>query len=185
MLAVVCLLAPGVRAQGGLPSATITPWRTAGGAVYTFPGATVTVCSATAIVNVSTGTCAPAENDANCCFTSAALTTHIPANPFTADGNGNITPFYAAPGQYQISMTGNGVVGTTFPVTVAGTGGGNVVSSGSYSWPGAQTFTVVNGVIYAGGATYPCTAAGLNGALTAFPTPGDYLHAEEIGRAHV
>jgi hypothetical protein len=108
-----------------------------GGAITVFgptgrplAGATVTVCAygATGIP------CSPTVT----VYSDPALTTPT-TNPQTSDGNGQVF-VYAAPGRYTYTVTGNGITGQSFTATVAGSGGGDVLSSGNNTLTGNNTF---------------------------------------------
>jgi len=88
-------------------------------------GATVTVCQPNA-----TGTpCSPLA----VIYTDATLTVAAP-NPFQTDGIGNYH-FYAAPGRYQIQVSGPGITGTItypdviLPADLSSSGSGNNISA--------------------------------------------------------
>lgn len=69
-------------------------------------------------------------------------------NPATSDGNGNMFR-YASPGRYTYTVTGTGIIGTSYTATVSGSGGGtgDVLSGGNNTFTGnnthsgAETFT--------------------------------------------
>lgn len=94
-------------------------------------GATITVCAFGA-----TGLpCSPTIT----VYTDPTLGTPA-TNPGTTDGNGNLF-VYAAPGRYTVTVTGPGITGTSYTATVAGSGGGNVVSTLPNTFSAVNTFT--------------------------------------------
>lgn len=133
---------------------------------HPMPGATVTVCAASA-----TGTpCSPLAQ----LFTDSTLT--VPAtNPFLSDGLGNFH-FYATPGRYQIQISGPGIVGTiTYPdvilpndpstpsfnsVTASGAISALTLSLGGNLAVGGSA--TVNGSLTVAGGPVPSTAAANN-----------------------
>ena len=140
--------------QGGVPSSPIVVVDSLG---RPRAGVTVTVCTSAGI-----GTpCTPLAS----IFTDAALT--IPAtNPTTTDGLGNLPVFYAAPGTYKYTVTGIGITPSgPFTATVAGTGGGNVLSGSPNTFTAANTFSKINGVRVVDGVTFAQTRAGLQAAI--------------------
>ena len=101
-------------AQGAFtPIQTAT--KTVSGFLAPAPAATITVCAAGSI-----GTpCSPALTGT--IFSDIALT--IPkANPFLADSSGNYQ-FVAAPGTFTVTVTGTGVVGYSYQITISATTG--------------------------------------------------------------
>jgi hypothetical protein len=84
--------------------------------VAPIPGAIITVCAA----NTTGNPCSPALT--NALFKDLALTQPL-SNPFQADTNGN-WQFAIANGTYTVTVTGSGLVGNSFQVTVGGGGGG-------------------------------------------------------------
>ena len=90
-------------------------------------GATVHVCTAAA-----TGLpCSPSAN----IYSDAGLTQAL-ANPMTADGLGNYT-FYAAPGRYEIEISGPGITTKQLP---------NVILPSDPSAPTFTTVTTTSGI---------------------------------------
>ncbi len=75
------------------------------------PSAVITVCPAN-----SAGTpCTPTSVSL---FSNFALTTPV-TNPFNADANGNYS-FYLAPGNYTVTITGVGVAGYSYQISLIG-----------------------------------------------------------------
>lgn len=104
-------------------------------------GATVTICAfgATGIP------CSPTIT----VYTDPTLGTPA-TNPATSDGNGNVFR-YASPGRYTFTVTGTGIVGTSYTATVSGSGGGtgDVLSGGNNAFTGANTFKNLNQIRFA------------------------------------
>lgn len=100
-LALLAILAPSAAAQGSRKDDIVL-----GPTGHPIPGATVTVCQATA-----TGTpCSPLAT----LYTDATLTVTAP-NPLQTDGLGNYH-FYAPSGRYMIQISGPSITGTlTYP----------------------------------------------------------------------
>jgi hypothetical protein len=96
-------------------------------------------------------------------------------NPQVSDGLGNVI-VYAAPGTYKFTVTGQGVstTGQPFTATVAGSGGGNVISGGNNIMTGQNSIAAynINNVLYLDGNLYPCSVTGINSAVTALPAAG-------------
>lgn len=144
ILLVVCLFAPqkGFAQGGTIDGQTFGPTGAPKG------GVAVTVCASTA--TVTNGVCAPAESDANCCFTDGTLSVRLatPAAPnqlatVVSDGLGNFT-VWAAPGTYKVSYSGAGVGAQTVTKTV-GCVPGNSATCGAFTnapntWSAPQTF---------------------------------------------
>lgn len=104
----------------------------------------ITVLSATGrpIGNATVTICAFGATGIPCSptitvYTSPALGLTA-ANPDVTDGNGNLFK-YAAPGRYTYTVTGPGIIGTSYTATVAGSGGGDVLLSGSNAFTGLNT----------------------------------------------
>ncbi len=90
------------------------------------PSAVITVCPAN-----SAGTpCTPTSVSL---FSNFALTTPV-TNPFNADANGNYS-FYLAPGNYTVTITGVGVAGYSYQISLIGPSVGT-----PNTWTQAQTF---------------------------------------------
>src|SRR5215472_8235924 len=125
LLLALGLLSPATSyGQGGVPVSPINILDSLG---RPRPGVTVTICTSAAV-----GTpCTPLAS----IFVDAGLTTPAP-NPQTTDGQGNVPVFYVSPGVYKYSVTGQGIVGSLFTATVAGTGGGNVLSGSPNTFTG-------------------------------------------------
>ena len=93
-------------------------------------------------------------------YTDPGLSTSL-ANPFNADANGNYT-FYVAAGNYTVTVTGAGVIGYSYQISLlggAGVGTANV-------WTQSQTFSAAmnanNGGALNGTFTGPTTLTGQN-----------------------
>lgn len=114
-------------------------------------GATVTICAfgATGIP------CSPTIT----VYTSPTLSVTA-SNPDVTDGNGNLFK-YAAPGRYTYTVTGPGIIGTSYTATVAGSGGGDVLSSGNNVFTGANTMGKLNGVCIVDGVQNATLAAAI------------------------
>jgi hypothetical protein len=104
----------GPRAQGSKYKDRAT--KSVTGGLFPAAGATTAVCATSS--TIVGGVCVTPEIDASCCFTDATLTVHIPqGNPFPADTLGNYF-FWAAPGKYQVSVSGSGITALTKTVVV-------------------------------------------------------------------
>jgi hypothetical protein len=116
--------------QGGVPASPIQILDSLG---RPRAGATVTICT-----NAGSGIpCTPLAS----IFIDAGLTTPA-ANPLTTNGLGNLPLFYAAPGAYPYTITGTGITSFgPFTATLAGTGGGNVLSGSPNTFTAANTVT--------------------------------------------
>ena len=142
--------------QGGVPSSPIVIVDSLG---RPRAGVTVTVCT-----SGGTGTpCTPLAS----IFTDAGLT--IPAtNPTTTDGLGNLPVFYAAPGTYKYSVTGIGITPSgPFTATVAGTGGGNVLSGSPNHFTAVNTFGNINNLRVVDGTQFTTIQSAITDAGTA------------------
>ncbi|HLZ90222.1 MAG TPA: hypothetical protein VKQ28_00805, partial [Candidatus Acidoferrum sp.] len=109
-----CVFAPAASAQGG-PINSIALRYTPSGVQY-FPGATITICASNATIPLN-GVCTPAENDANCCFTNAAMTVASP-NPTAADTFANYPPLFGTPGNYIVCISGNNATPRCSPYVI-------------------------------------------------------------------
>lgn len=137
-------------------------------------GATITVCTSSA-----TGTpCSPLAS----LYTDATLTVSSP-NPFTTDGLGNYH-FYAAPGRYQVQVSGPGITTYTIsdvilPSDPSSMASGNNVSAfgltlgGNLSVAGNASVT---GTL-SSGAFSPSSLAVSGNASLAGPRPAVYVTA--------
>lgn len=103
-------------------------------------GAEVAVCNYPATPGTP---CAPLAS----LYSDAALTQAI-SNPIVSDSNGNYS-FFAAPGTYVIQISGSSISTQTSTITLAS--------------PASR----IGGVYRVGSHTYPCTAAGINTAISA------------------
>ena len=65
----------------------------------------------------------------------------------------------------------------TGPGAVTGTFSGSPTFSGNPTFTGAVTVNSLQGLPVVGGATYPCTAAGINAAIAAAPAAGGVINA--------
>jgi hypothetical protein len=110
----LCAIAPSAHAQGG--PITGQAFRYTPSGLQYFPGATITVCASNATVPLN-GVCFPAENDANCCFTNAAMSVASP-NPTVADSFANYPPLFGTPGNYIVCISGNNATTRCSPYVI-------------------------------------------------------------------
>jgi hypothetical protein len=123
-LLLVSLLLPCVVHAQGVSHVNIALYNS-GGAARVVPSAFVTVCGA----NDPSIPCTTTVS----LFTNYALTQSL-ANPFNADANGNFS-FMVTPGNYTVTVTGFGVIGYSYQISLIGPGVGT-----PNTWTALQTF---------------------------------------------
>jgi len=148
ILVVACagFCAPGARAQGSRKDDVV--FNTQG---RPMAGATVRICTSSA-----TGQpCSPLAN----IYSDVALTQTL-ANPLTTDGLGNYS-FYAAPGRYEIEISGPNITDEQFP---------NVILPNDPSTPTFTTLSTTSGIsafsLSLGGNLTVSGSAAVTGTLT-------------------
>jgi hypothetical protein len=135
----------------------LTPWSLwAQGVAYTgtvrtklgqaVSGANIAICTYPANLNMQQ--CSPLAN----LFSDAKLTQPV-SNPMSSDTDGNFS-FFAAPGTYVFQISGSDITTQTLTISLPS--------------PSDR----IGGVYRVGSLTYPCTAQGINAAITAAITNG-------------
>lgn len=123
----ILILLPSLSYAQGVSHTNIALYNSNGNARIV-PSAVITVCAAN---NTSIPCSAPL---ASTLFKDFLLSVPI-TNPFNADFNGNYT-FMAAPGNYTVTMTGVGITGSTYQLSLIGPSVGT-----PNTWTALQTFS--------------------------------------------